>query len=495
MNDPGVFLFLFNALWQAALFALTAWAVVRFMKIRNASARTLVWSAAFFLSVIAPLTAIGPADQSAPSRNAPSTITSGEAGDVAGNGGAPFAEPDDSGPVQAPGLNPAMQNIAGKAAFVLICAWALITALRVAVLVRDSLSIAQLRWDSAPLHQRPAALNLPEHVSLRTHPDIRTPLASGLFRSAVIIPETMAGHLDEPATRSIIAHELAHIRRGDLLAAVAEAAVLAFFWWNPLLWRMKTMIARNREMACDDSAAKAIDDPGQYATSLIDYAENALKQRTYAENHAMLAASGRPSDLKQRITRLLSEDYDAELRKSAARIVAGLSSLLLVSTGAALAAPKVAISWNNSAFQQMRYEQPSATSDAERFGRLLVNAIADGDWDGADALIAAGADVNAVLYGDGTPLIAAVKTGSTEYAAKLIELGADVDAVVRYDETALISAVREGDAAMVRLLINAGADVNLAAVTETGVQRSPLGEAQRLNMREIEQILRNAGAS
>jgi hypothetical protein len=361
------------------------------------------------------------------------------------------------------------------------------------MLARNYLRVARLRRESAPL-PAVAGIRLPRRVSLRTHADIAAPLATGLFRPAIILPRAAAANLASPAARSVIAHELAHIRRGDLFASLLEATALAFFWWNPILRKIRSAIVENREMACDDRAVAAVADAGVYARSLVDHAERALELREARANHAALAAVGNPSCFQQRIVRLMSENYADLARPSVARLAMAGAVIAVVSAGAAVAAPRIILDVGHRN-APAAFDQPAAASGAERLGRLLVEAISESDWSGADALIAAGADVNAVLYGDGTPLIAAVNAGSTEYAQKLIDRGADVDAVALYDETALVSAVRRGDPAMVRLLIDAGADVNESAATERGETRSPLGEAGRLGLGDIERALREAGAT
>ncbi len=486
MPDTFIFPFLFNAAWLSALFTISAWAAIKLFAIENASARTVIWSAAFFLTAFTPFVSFAPGGIDRITINSvPAAINAATpaAPTEALNDGAP------AGAVMAEPWNRTTLLDAMAAALILI--WFAGAVWRGARLAHDALAIARLRWESAPLRERADGVLLPPHVSLRSHPTINVPIASGLFRAAIILPEANARQLKSPVAQAALAHELAHLNRGDLFFSFAEALVLCLFWWNPLMWKLRTKITETREMACDDSAVTLMQDPSAYAQSLVEFAERAMASREGNTHHAALAATGNPSDLKRRITRLMADDYRERARLSMTRALLAGAAMTAVTVGAAAAAPRIVVA---AVTPTSHLVQPEATSDAESLGRALVDAIANRQWATADALIASGADINAVLYGDGTPLIAAVNAGSADYVEKLVSMGADVEATATYDETALISAVRQRNATIVSLLITAGADVNKSVTTENGVLRSPLGEAKRLGLRDIETMLRDAGA-
>lgn len=485
-------IFLMNTICLSLLFAGTTWAVIKYFKIDNAAARTGLWTAAFFLSVLSPLATFAPGGATLSvlqtiQPQAPATIETMAPVQATTGSVAPTT--------LSPPIPPANSVNLTKTLFIAaIIIWLSGTAWRTMLLVRDAFAIARVRWESSPTKASDQMARLPKNISLRTHPDLSVPIASGLFRPAIILPAAALTKLDGAVTQSAIAHELAHIKRGDLFFSFAEALTLCVFWWNPILWKIRTRIIKNREMACDDSAIASEGNPELYARSLVDYAERAIKNRDGATHHAALAATGSPSDLKQRVTRLMSQDYTSTKKLPVTRILLAGAAMTTVTICAAAAAPRIAIDYVGVT-QSVSETQAPAKTDAENLGRSLVAAIADENWNAADALIDAGADINAVLYGDGTPLIAAVNVGSTNYVNKLIGLGADVDLAALYDETPLISAVRSRDLDIVRLLISAGADVNLAATTETGAIRSPLGEAERLGLTSIARALRDAGAA
>ena len=113
---------------------------------------------------------------------------------------------------------------------------------------------------------------------------------------------------------------------------------------------------------------------------------------------------------------------------------------------------------------------------------LLMQAVQKGSLELAEALIAAGAEVNARIDSDsrGTALYFATSINSTN-AAALVELllknKADVNVTDAYGSTPLIQAVSKRNPEVVKLLVEHGADVN--AMTQQGDSPLSLIKPQR----------------
>ena len=93
--------------------------------------------------------------------------------------------------------------------------------------------------------------------------------------------------------------------------------------------------------------------------------------------------------------------------------------------------------------------------------KRLHYAVRNGHAEEVNALIVAGADVNAKGYNGNTPLHYAVRNGHAEEVNALIVAGADVNTKADDGETPLHYAVRNSQAKMANALIVAGADVNV----------------------------------
>lgn len=126
-------------------------------------------------------------------------------------------------------------------------------------------------------------------------------------------------------------------------------------------------------------------------------------------------------------------------------------------------------------------------------GTALIGAVRRGQMQMIDYLLARGADVNVTSPGDGSPLIAAARTGRAAIVQLLLDRGARMDDLVPGDENALMQAVIGGRAEVVRLLLERGADVHVRSVEGPRI-RTALRLARELSNTEIERMLLAAGA-
>src|SRR5260221_1854250 len=101
--------------------------------------------------------------------------------------------------------------------------------------------------------QRAGALKVPDAVE--------APSLHGWFRPAILLPELL-----EPAPlRHVLLHEVAHLRRSDVLANWVITVARALHWFNPLVHFAVSRLAEERELACDALALEHLRDPERSA--------------------------------------------------------------------------------------------------------------------------------------------------------------------------------------------------------------------------------------
>lgn len=72
----------------------------------------------------------------------------------------------------------------------------------------------------------------------------------------------------------VLRHELIHIRRSHVWFKGLLAAMLIFYWWNPIMWITYRLTCRDLELACDEEVMKDLDEEGRrlYARTLVELA-------------------------------------------------------------------------------------------------------------------------------------------------------------------------------------------------------------------------------
>ena len=104
-----------------------------------------------------------------------------------------------------------------------------------------------------------------KHVRLCDN--LPSPFLMGLLRPTIYLPSG----LDEAERAHVIAHETAHLRRGDHWWKALGFLLLALFWPNPLLWLGYSRFCRDLELACDETVIRdySVQDRRAYSETLL----------------------------------------------------------------------------------------------------------------------------------------------------------------------------------------------------------------------------------
>ena len=113
-------------------------------------------------------------------------------------------------------------------------------------------------------------------IALSVCPAIPCPMALGLLRPTVFLPE---GVEDRGRLEDILRHELTHLRRRDLLYKWCAAVVTSLHWFNPLMPVFRREMARRCELSCDEAAAGKLSPEGRrrYGETLLSLAADPPK--------------------------------------------------------------------------------------------------------------------------------------------------------------------------------------------------------------------------
>ncbi len=165
-------------------------------------------------------------------------------------------------------------------------------------------------------------LGLDEPPRLLVSADTQMPFGCGVLAPTIVIPE-QSESWSVSRRRAVLLHELAHVRRRDLLAHMLGRITCACYWFHPLVWVAAKRLRSESERACDDLAVTC-------GTVPADYAEHLLDIVTAVRGHAVptvALAMARRKEFEGRVLAIL----DPELPHSSPR--RGTSVALIVTVG------------------------------------------------------------------------------------------------------------------------------------------------------------------
>jgi bla regulator protein BlaR1 len=373
-----------------------------------------------------------------------------------------------------------------------------------------------LPWLDAPEFVR--LLIAGDRVSLLLHEDIAVPVTCGISRPAILLPSD-APRWTEAELRSALLHELEHVRRADWLVQIAGRITCAVYWFHPLAWITLRKLCLESERACDDAVIPSVERT-DYASQLVSLAQ---RLKSAPASPPLLSMANR-SDLSTRVTAVL----DASQRRgragapavSAAIVVAAalVGSIAPIRAVAAVppvveeqAGPKRAPRGDRALYRAAERGElqliaelidsgANVNAAIDGDGSPLIGAAREGRVDAVRLLLDRGADPNMPVSGDGNPIIMAAREGHLQVVELLLARGASIDQVVDGDENALIQASGSGHLPVVRFLVGKGADVNARVWADQGMGgaksewRTPLKMASRGGHETVVAFLRAAGA-
>ena len=115
--------------------------------------------------------------------------------------------------------------------------------------------------------RRRVSASIPLRENIYVCDEVPSPFILGIVHPRIYLPSA----LDEAQRGSVLSHERAHLARRDHWWKPLGYALLAVYWFNPLLWLAYTLLCRDIELACDERVLRGMD-AGQvkdYSSALL----------------------------------------------------------------------------------------------------------------------------------------------------------------------------------------------------------------------------------
>lgn len=244
--------------------------------------------------------------------------------------------------VEAPGAWPA----GATGARILGIIWLLGAAAVMGWIFWGTLRLSRLRRRASVVHSGELAalvsriatrIGVERPVRILASEDVDVPMATGLWRPAILLPRGASEEWSRERLKAVLAHEMGHIRRLDILSHLANRLACAVHWYNPLTWLASRRARREGERACDDLALTSGTRPSAYARTLLELARSA-RPAGRRGSPAVGLPMARPGDLEGRILAVLEDATDrrpATTRTVLGALLPALGLVLLFSASTA----------------------------------------------------------------------------------------------------------------------------------------------------------------
>lgn len=152
-----------------------------------------------------------------------------------------------------------------------------------------------------------------------------SPVIMGLINPIIIIPLSLYVKIDEKELESILSHEISHILHRDQMSGILQRLVLAFYWWNPLVYDISSQFSVAREDVSDNHAIKK-NGAFSYAKCLVTLAK---KANLVSNLPASIGMATTHIPLEERVKNIMAEERImlTELKKPLVYAIALLAVL------------------------------------------------------------------------------------------------------------------------------------------------------------------------
>lgn len=168
-------------------------------------------------------------------------------------------------PFPSPATLLAITWLTGAAALI---GWLLLGMLAVRRILGGGRTLDDASW-TTPLYEVADRMNLETIPRIVMSSRVEMPFACGILKPTIVFPSTADSWSDE-RRRVVLFHELAHIKRRDLIGHAVGRLACALYWFHPLVWTAARQLRAESERACDDLVLACGARASDYVGHLLD---------------------------------------------------------------------------------------------------------------------------------------------------------------------------------------------------------------------------------
>ena len=178
-------------------------------------------------------------------------------------------------------VNSETPSIAG---YILLVIWLVGILAMIILVIKSSLRLRTFEKSALPLqnpevrrlyHRCLAEMGIHRNIPVYSTAFLKSPIIVGLLKPCIYLPIHLISDYSESDMRYILLHELQHYKHKDAVASYLMNLAGVIYWFNPLVWYALKEMRNDREVACDTSVLKMLEEDAyeDYGNTLINFAE------------------------------------------------------------------------------------------------------------------------------------------------------------------------------------------------------------------------------
>ena len=231
-------------------------------------------------------------------------------------------------------VNSETPSIAG---YILLGIWIVGILAMIILVIKSSLRLRSLEKSALPLqnqevrrlyHRCLEEMGIHRDIPVYSTAFLKSPIIVGLLKPCIYLPIHLISDYDESDMRYMLLHELQHYKHKDAVASYLMNLAGVVYWFNPLVWYALKEMRNDREVACDTSVLKMLEEDAyeDYGNTLINFAEKvSLTPFPFAAG-----LGGNMKQMKRRIINIASYEKPTFMKRIKGMTTFMLTAVLLL---------------------------------------------------------------------------------------------------------------------------------------------------------------------
>ena len=223
------------------------------------------------------------------------------------------------------------KDIPTVAGYILLGIWIVGMLAMMILVIKSSLRLRTIKRSALPLQNTEVRrlynrclneMKITRNIPIYSTAFLKSPIIVGFLKPCIYLPIHLISYYHESEMRYMLLHELQHYRHKDAIANYLMNFAGVLYWFNPVVWFALREMRNDREVACDTSVLKMLDehDYENYGNTLINFVEKvSITPFPFAAS-----LSGSMKQMKRRIINIASYEKPPFIKR-----LKGLTAFML----------------------------------------------------------------------------------------------------------------------------------------------------------------------